>query len=452
MRLNFDEQFQKDFLAQKTFQLLARCRTDLFQLFAAFANKDCLLTIAFTINRHCDFDEPAQFLVAVHDHRGRVGNFLARCQQNFLTYELRCHEAFGVVGQVVFGKRGRSFGQGTHDLVQQDVKSFAFGRGYRNDLFEIVELAVLLHQGKQLVFGNPVNLVEQQIRGSGGLLHQIKHLAIAGAEALRRVHNDEHKVSPFERLVDLLHHSAIQAAIWPVDARSVNEDDLSCRPSALGFDIDHALNAVARGLWLGRDDGYLFADQRIEQRALARVRAADDGNKTGTESHGQAGTFGWDCCLERLTRSRSTRRSVDSSTSKRRPLSSMISPGRGMRPARELTKPPIVATSFESTPRSKRSCKWSIATLPLITYALSPSRTMSLSSSCSSRISPTISSTISSRVTTPATAPYSSITIALWMLSRCISRNNSDDFLVSGTNLTARTSCRMVVVLARSSV
>jgi len=53
-----------------------------------------------------------------------------------------------------------------------------------------------------------------------------------------------------------------------------------------GIDIDDAENAVAGGLGLWRNDSQLLADQRIQQRALARVRASEDADKSGVEGHG----------------------------------------------------------------------------------------------------------------------------------------------------------------------
>ena len=55
---------------------------------------------------------------------------------------------------------------------------------------------------------------------------------------------------------------------------------------ALG-NVNHALNAVARGLRLGRNDRQLLAHERIEQSGLARVGAAENANETGAKWHGE---------------------------------------------------------------------------------------------------------------------------------------------------------------------
>src|SRR3546814_3242064 len=53
--------------------------------------------------------------------------------------------------------------------------------------------------------------------------------------------------------------------------------------SVLMFARQHAMYAVTRGLGLARHNGNLAAYQRIGQRGLAHIGAADDGDKAATE-------------------------------------------------------------------------------------------------------------------------------------------------------------------------
>ena len=70
-----------------------------------------------------------------------------------------------------------------------------------------------------------------------------------------------------------------------MDPGCVDEHDLSTAlPFAFG-NVDDALNPVPRGLGLGGNDRELFAYERIEQRGLARVGAAENTNETGAEWH-----------------------------------------------------------------------------------------------------------------------------------------------------------------------
>ena len=44
---------------------------------------------------------------------------------------------------------------------------------------------------------------------------------------------------------------------------------------------ENAQDTMAGGLWLGGDDGQLLADDPVEQRRLADVGSAEDGNSAG---------------------------------------------------------------------------------------------------------------------------------------------------------------------------
>jgi hypothetical protein len=81
--------------------------------------------------------------------------------------------------------------------------------------------------------------------------------------------------------VHLLHHPAIQLRIWLVHAWRIDEDNLRRRMLALaGRNFYDALNPGPRGLRLRGHNRDLLAGERIQQRALARIRPADDGNKS----------------------------------------------------------------------------------------------------------------------------------------------------------------------------
>ena len=74
------------------------------------------------------------------------------------------------------------------------------------------------------------------------------------------VHEDEDEVAGFESFVDLLQHAAVKVRAGLVDAGSINKDNLRSRMHAfVRRNFDHSRDAVASGLWLGGDDGNLFA-------------------------------------------------------------------------------------------------------------------------------------------------------------------------------------------------
>ena len=92
-------------------------------------------------------------------------------------------------------------------------------------------------------------------------------------------HEDDH-VRFADRAGGRADHVLPQRILGRVNARRVDEDDLR------GLAGENAQDAIARGLRLGRDDGNLLAQQRVQQRGLAHVRLADNGDKAGTEAGG----------------------------------------------------------------------------------------------------------------------------------------------------------------------
>src|SRR5260370_26201208 len=67
---------------------------------------------------------------------------------------------------------------------------------------------------------------------------------------------------------------------------SVNQHDLPGLASLLLGDVDDSEDTVARGLRLRRNNRQLLDRHRIQQRALARIGAAENTNESGVEGHG----------------------------------------------------------------------------------------------------------------------------------------------------------------------
>ena len=103
--------------------------------------------------------------------------------------------------------------------------------------------------------------------------------AIAGAVVNGSVGDEAEDVDAFEGVLEFVHHHAAQDVFGLVDAGRVYQDDLSV------FAIQDALNAIAGGLGLGRDDGDFLADEGIDECGFARVGAAYDCDETGFEGH-----------------------------------------------------------------------------------------------------------------------------------------------------------------------
>ena len=83
------------------------------------------------------------------------------------------------------------------------------------------------------------------------------------------------------------HHALVQlVALLAHDSRSVKQDHLVL---VVAGDAD---DAVARRLRLGRHDAELLADDGVDERRLAGVGAADDGDDAGFEWQGRFGNQG----------------------------------------------------------------------------------------------------------------------------------------------------------------
>src|SRR5271163_3145598 len=144
--------------------------------------------------------------------------------------------------------------------------------------------------------------------------------------------------------------------------------------------------------------------------------------------------------------SRSTFLWFASSTSKRNPSNSTLSPGAGTLPETWLSNPAMVVTvSSASLPKfmPSNSSTSRMAMLPRMTSPPSASRTTSGAGAFPPfHLSPTISSTRSSTVAIPATEPCSSMITASGWPFCLISRSSSDPAFVSGIKSTGRTNSR----------
>ena len=91
----------------------------------------------------------------------------------------------------------------------------------------------------------------------------------------------QHEVARLERLVNFLQHAAVEVRTWFMHAGRIDKDDLcgGMRAFVCGH-FDDAGDAIPRGLRLGGDNGNLFASEGVEQRALAGIGPAQNGDES----------------------------------------------------------------------------------------------------------------------------------------------------------------------------
>src|ERR1700730_4921343 len=91
------------------------------------------------------------------------------------------------------------------------------------------------------------------------------------------VHHQHEEIDSFKRGGHFLHHLPTERGIRFVHAGSINENDLAFR-----FRQD-ALDAVARRLRFGSDDGNFLSDQPIYERGFPRVWPPENRDEARTK-------------------------------------------------------------------------------------------------------------------------------------------------------------------------
>ena len=146
-----------------------------------------------------------------------------------------------------------------------------------------VQVLPAIDQRKKLRPRHRIDLVDHQQRRFPGRFHLIERLAGRGVDGRRPcLDEEESEIRVGERLQCPLDHAGIQATLGGVEARRVEKRDLGIRPR------DDPENTAAGGLRLGADDGEFLADQPVEERALAHVGPADDGDEACPHLHATA--------------------------------------------------------------------------------------------------------------------------------------------------------------------
>ncbi len=149
--------------------------------------------------------------------------------------------------------------------------------GQRRNHKGVGEQAILVQrrrQRQQAVALDQVDLVERQNR-----------LAVFGAEsghqpptvvvhrAVRGIHQHHDQIGIPGALPRCRNHGAFKTNLWHKNSRRIDEDQLT------GTGLGDAQHPAPGGLNLGADDGQLAADQGVQQRRLAGVGGADQGDK-----------------------------------------------------------------------------------------------------------------------------------------------------------------------------
>src|SRR6267154_3757253 len=165
--LHADVQIQKYLQIEEALQLLPRGRADLLDHVPALPDDDRLLRLALDDNRAVEAQEAAwrfRFLEPVDDNRARKWNLGVREAEDLLAHDFGGEKTLGLIGQVLGRIPRLALGQLIDDCPLETVHVVP-GRGrHRDDLREVRQLRIAIHDRQELRFPEQVDLVQNEKR------------------------------------------------------------------------------------------------------------------------------------------------------------------------------------------------------------------------------------------------------------------------------------------------
>jgi len=277
--LDFDVNLQEDLHTEQFLQLFAGSGADLFEHCAAAADDNGFLAVALDVDGGADADQARAFFERVHQDGDGVGDFLARGGENFFAEELGSEETLGLVSEKIGGKIRRGFGEMGDETVEQQGQAVAGERGDGDDSGEVALAGERVNERKESGLGDEVDFIGEKETWAAETAGVFEGSTVIGAERLACVEQNREDVDAVQRHFHFFHHLAAERGVGLVQAGRVDEYDLSVGA------VDDALDAVAGGLRVSRDDGHFAADELIDERGLAAVGAAEKSDEAGFEGH-----------------------------------------------------------------------------------------------------------------------------------------------------------------------
>jgi len=110
------------------------------------ANQDSFLPFALAEDGGGDARQLVALFEAVDQDGRGVGNFLRGELQDLFADEFGGEEALWLVGDLVFQKVARAFGQSLDDCIEESVEAVLLQRRDGNDVDEFVQILVMIDQ------------------------------------------------------------------------------------------------------------------------------------------------------------------------------------------------------------------------------------------------------------------------------------------------------------------
>ena len=132
-----------------------------------------------------------------------------------------------LVGDHLIGIEGRHFRKVLEKGPDQQVRSLACQGGDRDDFLEAAQVLIPVNQGKEGLFLQPVDLIDDQEGDSAAPLHRSDHLPVLFQRRHQSVDEKEENVGIFSRGDCGRDHPLVQRRPPRVDAGSVEKDQLT---------------------------------------------------------------------------------------------------------------------------------------------------------------------------------------------------------------------------------
>ena len=257
------------------------CRlADLLQLRAALAQHDRLLAVALDQYLLVDHGRPVlAILPFLGLDRAGIGQLGVKLQVQLLSGNLRRDHPVGRVAQLVRRIMPRPVGHGGGQIGLQIGHPVAVRRRNHEHRLGLQSRRQILRQRQQRVFLGDLDLVEHQYQRLGPPLDPRQRGLDPRPDLGRGIDHQQGPVGILGAFPCRGDHRPVQSPVGLEDAGRVHQYELR-------FTLDRNPHQPrARGLRLGTDDRDLFADQCIDQRRLARIGRAQDGDQPAFLGH-----------------------------------------------------------------------------------------------------------------------------------------------------------------------
>ena len=216
------------------------------------------------------------------DDRDRVRHLVAGEVERLLADHLGDAVLGRQVGRLVEREVERPFREEVDEVVAQLPHAVLRHGAHRVQRVEVAERRRRLHLRRDVAVLEPVDLVERDDHRDPEREHAAGDVAVAGADPVARRDDEQDDVDVLERRVDRVLHPLGQRVHRALEAGQVGEHELPVGPVR---DAEDPATGRVRDV---RGDRDLVAAERVDERRLADVRSARDGDEARSHARSPA--------------------------------------------------------------------------------------------------------------------------------------------------------------------